>query len=237
MTSIVRGNHEQSCRDAEPNQRDERITEPRAVGVNRGSVGDQLADPIVCRPILVENDLPFPLERRNSLTRGARPMLHGRFERPYKLSTEIAWLHGTARLRPRLSRTLESALDGLPLDGIHRAEMIEALRDAPSLALAGTPVKLFVGAGRRDLISTSIRIVNIVKEVLQFWRERHARHFPTSTLRQLRRTARPPWLREQRPPPPRLRRVRRSFANAEIGVRFRDSEPSQAHTSRAVPDR
>src|SRR3954464_12360370 len=104
MTSIVRGNHEQSCRDAEPNQRDERITEPRAVGVDRGSVGDQLADPIVCGPILVENDPPFLLDRRNSLTRRPRPMLHGRFERPYKLSTQIPWLHGIARLRAPLLR-------------------------------------------------------------------------------------------------------------------------------------
>ena len=55
--------------------------------------------------------------------------------------------------------------------------MIEALRDAPSLPFAGTPVKLFVGAGRRDLISTSIRIVNLVNESLQFWREWHATTF------------------------------------------------------------
>src|SRR3954466_1240254 len=69
MTPIVRGNHEQSCRDAEPNQRNERIAEPRAGRVNRGGVGDQLADAIVCGPVLIENDLPFLPGSRNTLTR------------------------------------------------------------------------------------------------------------------------------------------------------------------------
>src|SRR6185312_745013 len=106
-------------------------------------------------------------------------MLHGWLERPYKLSAEIAWPDRTARLRAPLSRPLDSGLDGVHVDVVHRAEMIEALRDAPSLPVARTPVKLFVGAGRRDLMSTAIRIVNLVDESLQFWREWHARHFPT----------------------------------------------------------
>src|SRR6476661_10845321 len=92
MTAIVRRDDEQSRRDAESHERQERILEPRTICVNRRRVGDQLTGEIVSGTIPIQDGLSLFHRRWLAFARCAQSPRDRRLHRLNELSAEVAWL-------------------------------------------------------------------------------------------------------------------------------------------------
>jgi len=64
----------------------------------------------------------------------------------YELPADVTWPCWTTPGRAAVPRRLNPGPNRSPIYEIHHAEVIEALRDAPTVAISRPPVKLFIAA-------------------------------------------------------------------------------------------
>jgi len=146
MAAIVRRNDEETGGDAESDEREERILEPRAVRVDDRRVADQLTSEIVSGVIVVQYRLSVLRWSWFCLAWRAQAASDRRLHRLGELPAEITWPCRFPAPRAAALRGLDPSPDRGPIYAVDHAEVIEALRDAPPAAVSRTPVKLFIAA-------------------------------------------------------------------------------------------
>jgi hypothetical protein len=132
MTSIVRGNDEEPCRNTESHKRQEWVLEPGAIRIDRRGLGNQLPCEIVSGTITIQNQVSILHRRWLSLAWRTQPACDRRFHRSHELSAQVARLCRFPARRSSAARRVYPAPDRGAIDEVYHSKVIQALRDAPT---------------------------------------------------------------------------------------------------------